>query len=114
MSFTAAHESTHARPDCHVCRDRQVRFRFRGDAGTHSNHVLCFECYRSKRSRQLARHLTEDPHPHPSQSPPSPFGGMAEALTARQVAHRSLMLGHLSATSKEKRKASSASKVFVR
>ena len=94
MSFTAAHESKHARRNCHVCRDRKARFRFRGEVRADREHVLCFECFRSERNRQAARRLADEGPPQ------SPFGGIAAALTARQIAHRSLMLGHLATARK--------------
>ncbi len=94
MSFTAAHESKHTRRNCHVCRDRKARFRFRGEVRADRDHVLCFACFRAERNRQTARRLAEDGAPR------SPFAGIAAALTARQIAHRSLMLGHLSSARK--------------
>ena len=90
MSFSAAHESKHARRNCQVCRDRKARFRFRGEVRADRDHVLCFECFRSERNRQQARRLAE-----PVPSLRSPFD-VAAALSARQIAHRRLMLGHLS------------------
>ena len=89
MSFTAAHESKHARRHCQVCRDRKARFRFRGEVRADRDHVLCFACFRSERNRQQARRLAEPPPVR------SPFD-VAAALSARQIAHRRAMLGHLS------------------
>jgi|GraSoi_2013_20cm_1033751.scaffolds.fasta_scaffold00181_6 hypothetical protein len=51
-----------------------------------SDHVLCFQCYRSQVNRQRAQRFAV-----------SPFG---RVLSARELEHRRLMLAHLTARSR--------------
>jgi hypothetical protein len=92
MSFAAAHESKLARRTCQICQDRKARFRYRGEVRADSQHVLCFECYRSERNRRRAQLLLD------LQDIPflRPAAARAPAMTAGERRHRVRMLAHLS------------------
>lgn len=87
MPCTAAREFKDTRRSCQVCWGRNPRVRSTAEDGAQRARVLCFECFRSDRERQQAL--------LPAAPPRSPFN-VAAALSARQIAHRRAMLGHLS------------------
>ncbi len=89
MSLTAARESKRTRRSCQSCRERKARFQHRGAVRADRNHTLCFECYRSERDRRRAKWLADVPPAAPVRVP------FHEPLTARQVAHRRVMLTYL-------------------
>ena len=94
MSFTAAHESKCTRHTCQSCRDRKARFRYRGSVRADRDHTRCFECYRSERERQRARHLAEVPFAAPLRVPQVSASGSGD-LGDKQIAHRQTMLAHM-------------------
>jgi hypothetical protein len=91
MPCTAAREFQDTRPSCQVCSGRNPRVRSSAEDRAQRAPVLCFECFRSDRGRPEAQLLAEES----SAAPRSPFN-VAAALSARQIAHRRAMLGHLS------------------
>lgn len=88
MSLSAAHESKALRKHCQLCHARKARFRYRGQVGADRDHTLCFECYRSEKDRRRARSLAN------IRPLLSPFH--KRSLSPRAIAHRQLMLAHLS------------------
>ena len=89
MSLTAGRESKHTRRSCQSCRQRKARFQYRGAVRADRDHTLCFECYRSERDRRRAKRLADVAPAAPVHAP------FRQPLTARQVAHRRVMLTYL-------------------
>ena len=87
MSLSAAHESKSLRKHCQSCHARKARFRYRGQVRADRDHTLCFECYRGEKERRRARSL-ESARPLKS-----PFDRID--LSHRAIAHRRVMLAHL-------------------
>lgn len=89
MSFTTAQDSHQPGRACRVCQDRQTRSLLDVDTGVGIDRIVCFDCFRFERSLRQPEVAPESP------SPRSPFD-VGAALSARQIAHRQAMLGHLS------------------
>jgi hypothetical protein len=75
---------------CAACQERKARFRYRGEVRADRDHTLCFACYRAELNRVRARRMGGQPL-LPLERP----AVVRPALTARQLAHRQLMLDHL-------------------
>lgn len=91
MSQAAFEQSRATRKQCHSCRERKARFRFRGVVKADRDHTLCFECFRAERDRRRAQQLARVPSPRPLVSP----FPVARTLTPREIDHRVRMLTHL-------------------
>ena len=89
MSETAAKHAREQRRLCERCRDRKAKFQYHGTVRADRDHTLCFQCFRAQREHNRAVALAG------SEAPPlvSPFGA-PRPLTARQTAHRRVMLEH--------------------
>jgi hypothetical protein len=84
---------------CAACRERKVRFRYRGDARADRDHTLCFECCRAEINRARARRLIEGTATSRTRPLFADYeAAVRQSLSQRQVAHRQLMLAQLQAT----------------
>jgi hypothetical protein len=90
MSETAMKHAREQRRLCEQCRDRKAKFQYRGSVRADRDHTLCFQCFRAQREHDRAVALSAG-----REAPPlvSPFGA-PRPLTARQTAHRQVMLEH--------------------
>jgi hypothetical protein len=76
---------------CAACQQRKAKFQHQGHIRADSDHVLCFQCFRTQREQIRARQLNGTVPLYFEMRRPAPF---RPALTLPEIEHRRRMLAH--------------------